>query len=123
MFRFFETAINPFRDHDASMPPANLIGYYARYCRQVWPFLLALLANGLVVALIEVTMLRFVGALVDILRETSAPELLRAHGPQFLGIGLLILIGRPLVGHPKVGSAAPVSGSAVGALAEAEGAH
>jgi hypothetical protein len=34
-----------------------------------------------------------------------------------------LLIGRPLVGHPKVGSAAPVSGSAVGALAEAEGAH
>jgi ATP-binding cassette subfamily B multidrug efflux pump len=96
MLRFFETAINPFRDHDASMPPANLVGYYARYCRQVWPFLLALLANGLVVALIEVTMLRFVGALVDILREASPPELLRDHGLQFLGVGLLILIGRPL---------------------------
>jgi ATP-binding cassette subfamily B multidrug efflux pump len=96
MFRFFETAIDPFRDHDASMPPANLVGYYARYCRQVWPFLVALLGIGLAVALIEVTMLRFIGALVDILREASPADVLRAHGLQFLGMALLILIGRPM---------------------------
>jgi ATP-binding cassette subfamily B multidrug efflux pump len=96
MLRFFETAIDPFRDHDPTVPPANLVGYYARYCRQVWPFLLALLAIGLAVALIEVAMLRFVGALVDILREAGPTEVLRAHGPQFLGMALLILIGRPM---------------------------
>ncbi len=96
MLRFFETAIDPFRDHDLRTPPANLVGYYARYCRQVWPFLLALLGNGLVVALIEVSMLRFVGALVDILREASPGEVLRTHGLQFLRMGLLILIGRPM---------------------------
>ncbi len=54
MLRFFETSIDPFGDHDASMPPASLIGYYGRYCRQVWPFLAALLAIGLIIALIEV---------------------------------------------------------------------
>jgi ATP-binding cassette subfamily B multidrug efflux pump len=95
MLRFFESAIDPFRDHDASTPPANLLGYYARYCRQVWPFLAALVANGLVVALIEVTMLRFVGALVDILREGHPDTLLQTHGLQFAEMGLLILIGRP----------------------------
>ncbi len=61
MFRFFETRIDPFRAHDESMPPANLFGFYARYCRQVWPFLVALMAIGLVVSLIEVSILRFVG--------------------------------------------------------------
>ena len=35
MFRFFETRIDPFRDHDDSMPPSTLVGFYGRYCRQV----------------------------------------------------------------------------------------
>jgi ATP-binding cassette, subfamily B, multidrug efflux pump len=96
MFRFFETRIDPFREHDESMPPASLFGYYGRYCRQVWPFLGALMAIGLVVSLIEVSILRFVGALVDTLRSTSPDRLLREHGGEFLAMGLLILVGRPL---------------------------
>ena len=96
MFRFFETRIDPFREHDESMPPASLFGYYGRYCRQVWPFLVALMAIGLVVSLIEVSILRFVGALVDTLRSASPDRLLREHGGEFLAIGLLILVGRPL---------------------------
>ena len=96
MFRFFETRIDPFREHDESMPPASLFGYYGRYCRQVWPFLVALMAIGLVVSLIEVSILRFVGALVDTLRSTSPEKLLREHGGEFLAMGLLILVGRPL---------------------------
>jgi ATP-binding cassette, subfamily B, multidrug efflux pump len=96
MFRFFETRIDPFRPHDESMPPANLFGYYARYCRQVWPFLVALMAIGLIVSLIEVSILRFVGSLVDTLRSTSPDALLRTHGRQFLAMALLVLVGRPL---------------------------
>ena len=96
MFRFFETRIDPFREHDESMPPASLFGYYGRYCRQVWPFLVALMAVGLVVSLIEVSILRFVGSLVDTLRSTSPDRLLREHGGEFLAMGLLILVGRPL---------------------------
>ncbi|MBV8440454.1 MAG: ABC transporter ATP-binding protein, partial [Hyphomicrobiales bacterium] len=96
MLRFFETSIDPFREHDASMPPASLIGYYGRYCRQVWPFLAALMTISLIVSLIEVTILRFVGALVDILRATRPEGVLRAHGDEFLAMALLILIGRPL---------------------------
>ena len=64
MLRFFEQSLDPFRKHDESMPPASLIGYYGRYCKQVWPFLVALMTISLVVSLIEVTILRFVGALV-----------------------------------------------------------
>jgi ATP-binding cassette subfamily B multidrug efflux pump len=96
MFRFFETRIDPFRAHDESMPPANLFGYYARYCGQVWPFLLALMAIGLIVSLIEVSILRFVGSLVDMLRSTSPDALLRTYGRQFLAMALLVLVGRPL---------------------------
>ena len=96
MFRFFETSIDPFRGHDPNMPPASLIGYYGRYCRQVWPFLVAMMAISLIVALIEVTILRFVGAIVDILRATPPEQVLENHGGQFLAMALLILVGRPI---------------------------
>jgi ATP-binding cassette, subfamily B, multidrug efflux pump len=97
MFRFFETAIDPFRDHDPGMPPASLIGYYGRYCRQVWPLLAAMMAISLAVALIEVAILRFVGALVDILRTTEPDRVIQDHGLQFLAMALLILVARPMV--------------------------
>ena len=96
MFRFFETRIDPFRDHDDSMPPASLFGYYGRYCRQVWPYLAALMTISLIVSLIEVTILRFIGALVDLLRSTSPDKVLHDHGGEFLAMALLILIGRPM---------------------------
>jgi ATP-binding cassette, subfamily B, multidrug efflux pump len=96
MFRFFETRIDPFRDHDDSTPPATLFGYYGRYCRQVWPYLVALMAISLIVSLIEVTILRFIGALVDLLRSTSPDKVLHDHGGEFLAMALLILIGRPM---------------------------
>jgi ATP-binding cassette subfamily B multidrug efflux pump len=101
MLRFFETCIDPFRDHDPSMPPASLIGYYGRYCRQVWPFLAALMTISLIVSLIEVTILRFVGALVDMLRATRPEGVLEAHGGEFLAMALLILIGRPLASFTR----------------------
>ena len=78
------------------MPPASLMGYYGRYCRQVRPLLVALMTVGLIVSLIEVTILRFVGALVDTLRTTRPDEVFQTHGREFLGMALLILIGRPL---------------------------
>jgi ATP-binding cassette subfamily B multidrug efflux pump len=98
LFRYFEKLVDPFRPHDESMPPARLFAFYGRYCRQVWPVLAGLMAVGLIVSLIEIAVLRFVGSLVDILRATSPGRLLPEHGLQFLGMALLILIGRPLAG-------------------------
>jgi ATP-binding cassette, subfamily B, multidrug efflux pump len=96
MFRFFETRIDPFRDHDESMPPATLAGFYGRYCRQAWPWLAALMAVGLIVSLIEVSILRFVGSIVDLLRATSPTRVLQDSGGTFLLMGLAILVARPL---------------------------
>ncbi|WP_158817617.1 ABC transporter ATP-binding protein [Methylocapsa sp. S129] len=96
MFRFFETRIDPFRAHDESMPPADLLGFYWRYCRQVWPFLACLMAIGLIVSLIEVSILRFIGSLVDMLRATSPDQVLHDYGATFVSMGLLILLARPL---------------------------
>ena len=97
MFRFFESFIDPFRAHDESMPPPTLIGFYWRYTRQVWPALLALMAVGLVVALIEVAMYDYVGSIVDLLQTTSPGALLADYGPTFLWMGFVIVIARPVM--------------------------
>jgi ATP-binding cassette, subfamily B, multidrug efflux pump len=96
MFHYLETRIDPFRTHDETMPPTDLIGFYWRYCRQVWPFLVALMAIGLIVSLIEVSILRFVGSIVDMLRATSPDQILKDYGATFLVMGLAILVARPL---------------------------
>ena len=72
MFRFFETLIDPFRAHDPRMPPPTLAGFYWHYVREVWPVLAALMGIGLVISLIEVSIFRFVGAIVDMLENDDA---------------------------------------------------
>ncbi len=95
MLRFFETRIDPFCRHDEAMPPADLVGFYARYCRQVWPWLAALMAVGLAVALIETSLLRFIGRIVDLLRATTPQRVLQDDGGTFLLMALVVL-ARPL---------------------------
>ena len=96
MFRKFESLIDIFGAHDETQPPATLIAYYWRYCRQVWPFLAALMASGLFTSLLEVSILRFVGEIVDLLRQTTPQRLLVDDGRLLLVMALVILILRPL---------------------------
>ena len=57
------------------MPPNRArCGFYWYYTRQVWPALLALMAVGLVVSLIEVSLFRYVASIVDLLKATSAGQ-------------------------------------------------
>jgi ATP-binding cassette subfamily B multidrug efflux pump len=96
MIRFFETLIDPFRPHDESMPPTTLPGFYWHYTRQVWPVLAALMAVGLIVSLIEVSLFRYVASIVDLLKATSPQKVLSDYGPTFLWMGFVIVVARPI---------------------------
>ena len=54
------------------------------------------MASGLFTSLIEVSILRFVGEIVDLLRQTTPERLLADDGRLFLFMGLVILVLRPL---------------------------
>jgi len=97
MFRSFETAIDPFRPHADSMPPATLAAFYWRYARQVWPGLVGLLEAGFAVAIVEVAMYDSVGSIVDLLQTTSPGTLLADHGDVFLWMAFVIVLARPLM--------------------------
>ena len=98
MFSYFERLIDPFRAHDESMPPPTVLAYYWRYCRQIWPLMLALAGLGLAFSLIEAALLSFSGALIDMLRDTPRAEVFSRHGLALAGMAALVLIVRPLVG-------------------------
>ena len=96
MLSLFERLIDPFRAHDESMPPATIVSFYLRYCRQIWPLIAGLMALGLVISLIEAAIMSFSGALIDMLRATPPAEAFSRHRAIFLGMGALVLIVRPL---------------------------
>ena len=96
MFRFFENLIDPFRAHDPRMPPPTLAGFYWHYTREVWPVLLALMGIGLVISLIEVSIFRYVGAIVDMLKTTTPDQVLADYGWTFAWMAAVVVIGRPV---------------------------
>src|SRR5260221_4582043 len=95
-FRFFETLIDPFRQHDPSMPPTTLSGFYWHYTRQVWPVLAALMVVGLFVSLIEVSIFRYVGSIVDLLKTTTPERVFTDYGWTFAWMALVVVVARPV---------------------------
>jgi ATP-binding cassette subfamily B multidrug efflux pump len=98
MFSWFEGLIDPFRERPVERPPDDLLSFYWHFIRQVWPFFIALLAIGLVGALIEVSLFAFLGEIVDLVRSASTPEdFFAEHGNTLLWMGFVALIARPIV--------------------------
>src|SRR5262245_43707920 len=96
MIRLFETLVDPFRPHDESMPPPTLLGFYWHYTRQLWPVLVALMAVGFIVSLIEVSLFRFVGSIVDLLATTSPDRVLADYGWTFAWMAFVVMVARPV---------------------------
>lgn len=98
MFTWFERLIDPFYDRPIERPPENLLAFYWHFVRQVWPFFAALLAIGLVGALIEVSLFAFLGEIVDLVRSASTPSaFFEEHGSTLFWMGFVALIARPIV--------------------------
>ncbi|MBX9590044.1 MAG: ABC transporter ATP-binding protein/permease [Hyphomonadaceae bacterium] len=98
MYRWFETRIDPFPDEPPARPPETLLAFYAFFIRPVWPAFALLLAAGFVGSLIEVSLLAFVGNLVDMMKGAQSPgHFFDDHGPMLLFMAFVALIARPLV--------------------------
>jgi ATP-binding cassette, subfamily B, multidrug efflux pump len=98
MFRWFETRIEAFPDGSPARPPDTLLAFYAHFIKPVWPAFAALLVAGFLGSLIEVTLLAFVGSLVDMMKNAQTPQAFMAnHGPILLLMGFIALVARPVV--------------------------
>jgi ATP-binding cassette subfamily B multidrug efflux pump len=115
MFRWFETRIASFPDVPPARPPEALLAFYSYFIRPIWPAFVALLVAGLLGSLIEVTLLAFVGSLVDMMRGAPSPaQFFTDHGTTLMWMAVIALIARPAVStaHELIKNqiiAAPVS--------------
>jgi ATP-binding cassette subfamily B multidrug efflux pump len=115
MFRWFESRIACFPDAPPARPPETLLAFYIHFVRPIWPAFALLLAAGLMGSLIEVSLLAFVGSLVDMMKGAEGPaQFFAQHGGVLLAMAFIALIARPAVStaHELVKNqiiAAPVS--------------
>src|SRR3954469_17816137 len=106
-FRLFERLIDPVAPPGApagrllgtpvpeAPPPRTLLGFYWHFLRQTRALFLALFVAGLLVALMDAAIPTMIGKLIGLL-TTHAPDRLWAEAwPMLLGMGALVLIGRP----------------------------
>lgn len=98
MFRWFESLIDPFVGTPNTRPPEGLLSFYWHFVRQVWPIFLGALVVGGVAALVEVSLLAFLGWIVDLVRESKSPATFFSDNAALLiWMTIIILLVRPVV--------------------------
>ena len=98
MFRWFETRIDAFPEDPPARPPDTLLAFYVYFIKPVWPVFAVLLVAGFLGSLIEVSLLAFVGSLVDMMKAAETPEAFLAnHWGILLWMAFVAMVARPLI--------------------------
>jgi ATP-binding cassette subfamily B multidrug efflux pump len=98
MYRWFESRIDPFPVEPPARPPETLFAFYRHFIEPVWPAFALLLLAGFLGSVIEVTLLAFVGSLVDMMRGAQSPaHFFAEHTVTLLWMAFVALIARPAV--------------------------
>ena len=88
MFRWFESRIATFPDAPPARPPETLFAFYRHFARPIWPVFAVLLVAGFLGSVIEVSLLAFVGSLVDMMKNAQTPaQFFADHGTIAAGDG------------------------------------
>ena len=94
MFAFFERRIQP-TARPGTAPPQGLMAFYWHFVRQTKGLFGAMFVTGLVVALIDTLIPVFIGRLVRLMENSNRAAALAEAAPMLIGMGLLVLLGRP----------------------------
>jgi ATP-binding cassette, subfamily B, multidrug efflux pump len=94
MFAFFESRIRP-TARPGSAPPTGLLGFYWHYVGQARGLFGAMFVTGLLVALMDTVIPLFIGRLVSLMEASDRAAALEESWPMLVGMGLLVVIGRP----------------------------
>ncbi|WP_435257118.1 ABC transporter ATP-binding protein [Thioclava sp. FR2] len=98
MFRFFETLVDPYQSYPVSdAPPRRLWPFLKEY---VLPFRKVFAVTGLlsvISAFADVALIWYVGRLVDLLSENGPQQAWDLYGNELVGVGLAVLLLRPLL--------------------------
>ncbi|MGO2419945.1 MAG: ABC transporter ATP-binding protein [Vibrio casei] len=98
MFKFFEGLTSAFPKDKVETPPNTLFAFCMYYSRDfLWPILFMSILSACI-AIIEVSLMAFMGSIVDMLSNHTPETLWDAEGTRIIGMGLVIIVVIPVVG-------------------------
>ncbi|MFT0859458.1 ABC transporter ATP-binding protein [Ancylobacter sp. G4_0304] len=95
IFAWFENLVDPFRPVPIARPPEGLAAFYWHFVRQSGWIFIAALAAAFVVAIVEVSLFRYIGQIVDLLQSSSPGTIFTDHGSLLLWMAFVVVIARP----------------------------
>ena len=97
-FAFFERRADPFRHAEQPKPPSGGLGFIWHYARLLKTPFAVMLALGFLQALMEAGMFAMVGIVVDMMASAGRGALFAEHGTTLILLGLVVAVGRSLIG-------------------------
>lgn len=103
MFKFFEGLVDPFAPYaESDSPPRKLWPFLREY---IQPFRKVFAVTAVVACLnaaLDVSLIWYVGRLVDVLGQGTPTQVWENHGVEFLLVALVVLFVRPIIGGSGV---------------------
>jgi len=96
LYRRFEQWIDIFREAPTETPPTKVLAFYIYYLRQVWPTFAVLLVVGLIGALIEVALFRYLSTIIDMAQGTPNVNFFSDHALELTWMAVVALVLRPI---------------------------
>lgn len=97
MFHWFENLTRAFPKQEPETPPDSLFAFCRYYTRGFEKPLLLLSVLSACVAVTEVTLVRYMGELVDILSSQSREHFWQQQGDRMISMALLVLVVMPVL--------------------------
>ena len=97
MLRWFESRLDPFPDAPPAQPPASLYAFCRHFTRGAEPWLLLMAATTAAIAVAEVALYAYVGALVDRMAALGVAKFIAQEGPRLAWMAALVLLALPLL--------------------------
>ena len=95
MQRWFESRLDPFPDAPPAQPPATLYAFCRHYTRGAERWLLLLTVSTGLIALAEVALYAYVGALVDRMNAVGPTAFMAQEGPRLAWLAAPVLVVLP----------------------------
>ena len=97
MLRWFETRLDPFPEAPPAQPPASLYAFCRHFTRGAEPWLALMAVTTALIAVAEVSLYAYVGALVDRMTALGVAGFLAGEGVRLAWMGALVLVCLPLL--------------------------
>nr|WP_199868682.1 ABC transporter ATP-binding protein [Pseudomonas sp. CFBP 13719] len=96
IYRRFEQWIDIFREAPTETPPNKVLAFYIYYLKQVWPSFATLLVVGLIGALIEVALFRYLSRIIDMAQGTPNVHFFSDNALELTWMVVVALVFRPI---------------------------